>query len=314
MAPAASTPENDVVIGRRWKLGKKLAAGSFGEVVEAIDMLSGAEVAIKIQIGNELLLATEREVYSAIWSHSKNFIGIPRVYGLNESQGEDYIVMDRLGTSIWEHQIKCGGRFSLKTTLMIGIQALSRLETIHDADFVHRDLKPDNMVMGRNDDQTLYFIDFGLSKRYRDGGTKEHYNYSKECSGLTGSLLFAPLNSHNSVRQTRRDDLESLGYVLVYMFQGSLPWADVNFKLHRLKEAKVCLMKQTAGLEVLCCGIPSLVAYFRTVRDMKYEDIPDYEGLKNLFKEHMKQKKIIDDGAFDWHDLSGVDNTAVIDI
>lgn len=301
MPQSASISENVAGIRKRWKLGKRLAAGSFGEVFEAIDVISGAEVAVKIGIGNEVFLDIEREAYSTIWNQAKDFIWIPKVYGLGESQGCDYLVMDRLGTSIWEHQAKCGGRFSLKTTLMIGIQALTRLEIIHSADFVHRDVKPDNMVMDRNDGKALYFVDFGLSKKYRDARTKEHCSYSKECDGLTGSLLFAPLNSHNCVRQTRRDDLESLGYALVYLFQGSLPWADVKFKLQRLKEAKVSMMKQKADIKTLCCGIPSLVTYFRTVRDMKYMDIPDYEGLKNLFKEHLKQERIVVDGLFDWH-------------
>lgn len=132
--------------------------------------------------------------------------------------------MDLLGPSLADLFAFCGNRFSLKTTLMLADQMLGRIDSVHKKNFIHRDMKPENFLMGiGSESQTVYIIDFGLSKKFKDAKTHQHVPY-RENKNLTGTARYASVNAHLGIEQSRRDDLESIGYILVYFINGSLPW------------------------------------------------------------------------------------------
>ena len=134
------------------------------------------------------------------------------------------MIMDLLGPSLEDLYKFCGGRFSLKTTLMVGHQMLGTIARLHAKNVVHRDIKPENFLMGLGKkSHIVHIIDFGLAKRYRDSKTHQHIQY-KENKNLTGTARYASVNAHLGIEQSRRDDLESIGYVLVYLANGSLNW------------------------------------------------------------------------------------------
>mmetsp|Transcript_4826 Transcript_4826/g.4572 ORF Transcript_4826/g.4572 Transcript_4826/m.4572 type:complete len:190 (+) Transcript_4826:98-667(+) len=185
---------------------------------------------------------------------------------------------------------------------MIADQLIQRIEYLHSRFFIHRDVKPDNFLVGRTNEtrQYLYMIDYGLAKRYRDPKTLEHIPYRND-KNLTGTVRYASTHTHNGIEQARRDDLESLGFILVYFFNGSLPWQGIKAQTKKEKYEKIKESKTSTTSASLCEGLPEeFETYFDTVRDLSFEERPDYTLLRNLFKQVMRNKDYEYDFIFDW--------------
>eukprot|EP00968_Pinguiococcus_pyrenoidosus_P013924 scaffold1272_cov250-Pinguiococcus_pyrenoidosus.AAC.16 len=182
-------------------------------------------------------------------------------------------------------------RFSLKTALMIAEQLIARLEYVHTKHFIHRDVKPDNFLIGLGRRQNLiYVIDFGLAKKYRDPRTHQHIPY-REGKNLTGTARYASINTHIGIEQSRRDDLESLGYVLMYFMRGTLPWQGLKATTKKQKYERIMDRKMSTSPEQLCKGFPGeFRSYFEYCRHLRFEDRPDYAYLKRLLKDLFYRK------------------------
>ena len=171
----------------------------------------------------------------------------------------------------------------------------------HRSLIVHRDIKPDNFLMGRGDKATvLNVIDFGLAKKYRDHKSHEHRPY-RENRNLTGTARYASINTHKGIEQSRRDDLESVGYVLMYFNRGSLPWQGLRAANKKLKYEKISDRKINMPVEVLCKGSPQEFAtYLSYVRALQFDEEPDYAYLRKLFRDLFIRNGFQYDGIYDW--------------
>ncbi|KAH0848426.1 hypothetical protein HID58_090471 [Brassica napus] len=267
-------------VGNKFRLGRKIGSGSFGEIYLGTDIQTNEEVAIKLM-----------EIYEADTYYVNVGSGVPNIkwYGV---EGEyNVLVIDLLGPSLEDLFNFCSRKLSLKTVLMLADQMRS---------FLHRDIKPDNFLMGlgRRANQ-VYIIDFGLAKKYRDSN-HQHIPY-RENKNLTGTARYASMNTHLGIEQSRRDDLESLGFVLMYFLKGSLPWQGLKAGNKKQKYERISEKKVSTSIESLCRGYPSeFASYFHYCRSLRFDDKPDYAYLKRLFRDLFIREGFQFDYVFDW--------------
>ncbi|XP_043691571.1 casein kinase 1-like protein 10 isoform X3 [Telopea speciosissima] len=289
----------DHVIGGKFKLGRKIGSGSFGELYLGVNIQSGEEVAIKLEPvkTKHPQLHYESKLYMLLQGGT----GIPHLKWFGVEGEYNVMVIDLLGPSLEDLFNYCNRKFTLKTVLMLADQLINRVEYMHSRGFLHRDIKPDNFLMGlgRRANQ-VYIIDYGLAKKYRDLQTHKHIPY-RENKNLTGTARYASINTHLGVEQSRRDDLESLGYVLMYFLRGSLPWQGLKAGTKKQKYDKISEKKMLTPIEVLCKSYPSeFISYFHYCRSLRFDDKPDYSYLKRLFRDLFIREGYQFDYVFDW--------------
>lgn len=288
-----------VRIANRYLVLEKIGSGAFGEIYRGLNLITNGEVAVKVESRGcpHPQLEYEGKVYKCL----EGTPGIPRVHYFAVVHEHNAMVMDLMGPSLEDLFNYCERRFTLKTVLMLADQMLQRIEYVHYKHFLHRDIKPDNFVVGTGEHaRHIYLIDFGLAKRYRDPRTLFHIPYSEKKS-LTGTARYASLNTHLGIAQSRRDDLESMGYVFLYFLRGSLPWQGLKAATKEEKYSKILNKKRTTSMEVLCRGVPSeFQLYFNYVRSLQFDERPDYSYLRKIFRNVYVRQGFRSDDQFDW--------------
>ena len=271
-------------LGKRYKLEDQLGAGAFGEIYAGTDTRTGLPVAIKLEHSNAKhpQLAYEARVYKQL--NGKRVAGIPQLLYDGREGKYNVLVLERMGDNLETLLTQCHRRFSTRTLLLLADQLLKMLELVHDEGFIHRDLKPENVVVGtRGNVNQVYLIDFGLSKCFWNPVTDAHIPFRND-KHLTGTARYASINNHKGFEQSRRDDLESLGYVLLYFTLGRLPWQNQTGQREEKYTKMLAMKEQALRTGSLFNNVPAYFAsYFQYVAALKFDDRPDYGYLRTLF-------------------------------
>ena len=293
----------EFIIQNRFRLDKKLGGGSFGDVFQGTDIETGQLVAIKIELKKckHPQLKAEAQLYKILGEGDKELTGITHIYYIGEQDDYNVMVMDFLGPSLEDLFQYNEKAFSIKTVLMLADQCLQILERVHDCGYIHRDIKPDNFVMGYGKNIFyVYMIDFGLAKKYvNDKG--EHIPYNENRS-LTGTARYASINNHLGREQSRRDDLESLAYMFIYFLKGKLPWQGVARQNNNGDYDRILQKKRDISSSELCEGIPfQFEAFLNYSRMLEYEQRPDYAFWRRSFMLTAVEYYCEYDGQYDWY-------------
>ena len=296
--PSEEESENNEITSKlffnKYKCIKKLGEGSFGMIYKA--EYNGNYYALKFEDRNgQNLLESEAAIMKYLEGPN-----IPNVKSYGYSGKYNILVMELLDKSLEDLFSKLK-HFSLKTTCMLAVQMLTVLEFIHTRHIIHRDIKPDNFVMGlKKNSQTLYLLDFGLAKKYRSSTTLIQYPMINK-KKLTGTARYASINALRGLEQSRRDDLEAVGYVLMYLLRGSLPWQGLQAKNKEERYKKIMQKKIETNSYDLCYGFPSeFERYVEYCKGLEYTEEPRYEMLKEGFMRVLRREHCKFDYIYDW--------------
>ncbi|KAJ4850395.1 Casein kinase 1-like protein hd16 [Turnera subulata] len=277
-----------------YKIERKLGKGGFGQVFvgrrvnggNACSTGPGAmEVALKFEHRNSKGCnygpPYEWQVYNTLGgSH-----GVPKVH-YKGRQGEYYVmVMDMLGPSLWDVWNSSGQAMTSEMVSCIAVESLSILEKMHSKGYVHGDVKPENFLLGQPgtaQEKKLFLVDLGLATKWRDGGSGLHVEYDQRPDMFRGTVRYASVHAHLGRTASRRDDLESLAYTLIFLHRGRLPWQGYQGDN---KSFLVCKKKMATSPEMLCgfCP-PPLKQFLEIVVNMKFDEEPNYSKLVSLFE------------------------------
>ncbi len=287
-----------ILVHREYVLSKIIGKGSFGVVRQGFHKDTLEPVAIKLEevTAKNRVLAREYQVYKQIWTED---CGLPEIFACGKKDDYHYLVMQILGSSIEELFTRCSRSFSLKTVLMLGDQMIERLRYMHDKGFLHRDIKPENFLIGTQEDcNKIYLVDLGLAKQWRTEAGHVPYRTGNR---IIGTARYASINSHLGYQLSRRDDMESLGYLLVYFAKGRLPWQAIRGRNKDDKYTKICEKKRELPLERLCNGLPKeFILYFKHVQSLRFDERPSYDYLKGLILTAFSNTGYEYDHQWDW--------------
>lgn len=273
---------------------KYIASGSFGNVFQGYDNKTKEIVALKIPIitnlkNGEKELLKESKVYKVLNKEKIDGISSMKIV-TNKELNKKVIIMDLLGPSL-EKLLRTHKKIRLKSIILLAIQMIKVLEHIHGCGYIHRDIKPDNFVMDNSSIQKLYCIDFGLAKKYLTSDNKEHIPFKKN-GNFCGTARYASLAAHRGEEQSRKDDLEAVGYLLIYLFKGTLPWVNIKHKEKKERYKLIMEAKENVSNEELCEQLPKeFLVYFKYVKSLDFDENPRYKSLIGMFTKLFDSKK-----------------------
>jgi len=265
------------------------------------DNLTNEPIAIKVENTDRknASRSIKREYRFTVKLHNGG-CRVPKPIWCGRSQDRRVMVMQQLGDSLSGYFKLCGKRLSVQTTLCLAIELIGILESVHDIGILHRDIKLQNFLTAYRDCTKFYICDFGLSDFYLNPENNTHIPMTKGHSRY-GTVRYASMNNHKGHEQSRRDDLESLGFVLLYAARGSLPWQTIRDEDRRQKWSKVYEMKRNTSIASLCESLPPVfIDYMNIVRKLGFEERPQYGELKRMFQEEYDRQKFTRQTKYDW--------------
>ena len=289
---------SSLVFNNLYQIDKKISEGSFGTVYSGFNQKNSQKVAIKIE-KNAISMYNTLYKEAQILKKIQGIEGIPRLFYCGQKFIYRAMVLELVGQDLLQFY-KRFRRFSLKTVCKIGCSLITILQKIHEKGVVHRDLKPENVAVGLDKTNSLiYLLDFGIAKEFLENG--KHIPYM-EGRPFIGTIRFASLAAHKGVELSRKDDLESLGYLLVFFLKGKLPW-QIGKKMTQTERKKtVAGLKENMKLEELCMKLPiTFINFLKYVKNLSFKEKPNYDYLKGLLVTLAFENKMdLEDNNWDW--------------
>ncbi|XP_055087164.1 tau-tubulin kinase 2 [Periophthalmus magnuspinnatus] len=293
------------LVKERWKVTKKIGGGGFGEIYEALDLLTRVSVALKVESAQQPKQVLKMEV--AVLKKLQGKDHICRFVGCGRNDRFNYVVMELQGRNLADlRRSMSRGTFSISTTLRLGRQILQAIESIHSVGFLHRDIKPSNFAMGRfpSTCRTCYMLDFGLARQFTN--SCQEVRPPRPVAGFRGTVRYASVNAHKNKEMGRHDDLWSLFYMLVEFLVGQLPWRKIKDKEH------VGKLKETYDHRLMLKHLPAEFGVFlEHISNLDYFTKPDYQLLMSVFDNSMKTYNVVENDPYDW-ERTGTDGSLTI--
>ena len=285
-------------------LSKKLGEGAFGKIYECQNIKNKQTYAAKIEYHS----APNPQLYqeSKIMTEMKGKLGFPTCYQVIYLKQELVMVTDLLGPNIQDIMDNIEGKkFTMKSTLLLTEQMLKRLRDLHEKGIIHRDMKPENFVIGKGKNEKLiYMIDFGLSRHYLIEKTQQHIPMKSD-RAIVGTLRYISMNCHEGLEVSRRDDLESLAYMMIHFVIGELPWMGIKAKSLGEKYKRVYEKKQETVPDGICKILPDeMKSFLQHILNLEFEEKPNYDYLEGLIKSLKSKYGFKNDDNFEWLDPS----------
>ena len=284
------------IIFKKYQIIKKEGKGAFTTVFSAKNIINQELVAVKIDSSKML----EKEAYLLF---NSNKIGIPKFISYGHVGKYNILVQELLGKTLSQLFInnkKKDKNIRLKDMLMAGIQIIDRIKYIHSNNILHMDIKPDNFLVGNPDDSIIYIIDFGLSRKFRSSRTGKHTPFTRH-KVFSGNLIYSSFNVMRGIEPSRRDDLESIGYMLIFLYTNRLPWSNLKSKNYMEINRKIFLIKRSLSTETLCENVPNeMNDFMKYIKSLGFEEKPKYNYLTSLLEMMLSKINQINDLKFSW--------------
>ena len=287
---------------KKYKPFYQKAHGSFSIIYEGINIETNEHVAIKLEPRNaqsENLLLQNEIFYLYKLRHCP---GIVKIITTGRTKKYNILIEPLLGGTLYSLYLDQNKNFTLKDICLISLQCISRLESVHNKGIIHCDIKPENFCVGLRDKRIIYLIDFGISKKYRSDRTKKHiqFNITKT---MCGTARYASMNALSGLQLSRRDDLESLSYMILYFLTKKLPWQGITAKSLATRYKKIYEKKSELEKWDKFLSLPRQIQNFiKYCRNLGFSEDPNYKLMKNFFYDLMKQNEFVDDKNFSWID------------
>ncbi|OMJ96055.1 hypothetical protein SteCoe_437 [Stentor coeruleus] len=280
------------MLENRYKVLKLLHQGENNQIFKALDTSTSGKVALKIELSeNHNLILHEIQVLTDLY----DLIGFPRILSQGKHKGRYYIILNYLGKSLQNKFLSLNCKFTLSCVLRLAEEFFYRIESLHKAGYIHKDLRPENVATGYGLNwQSLFLVGFTYSNKYIENNNGRHV----QCfitKTLSSNVNFSSVNVMNKINPSRRDDIESIIYILIYFYCGVLPWISNG----KMTEVEIKKTKESIVLEPLCKNYPfEFISCLRYVRGLEYDQEPDYEMLRSCFKDMALKNKIL--RVYDW--------------
>ena len=272
--------ENKIIF-KKYKPIKLIGKGAFSRIYSTIKLEDKSVFAMKVEKKNPQKKMLEIEAYHLYLLQG---FGIPKLITFGRNKNYDILIESLLGKTLFEIFIKHKKPCDIINTCLIAIQLIERLEFIHSKNLIYRDVKPENFMIGLKDPDVLYIIDFGLCKKYRSSKTGKHLQ-QRDTKKFTGTLKYSSADVVKGKESSRKDDLISLGYVIIYLYKRHLPWNSDFLSLNKKTYFNLVKSKETNHNGEIFENIPEEITKFvKYAQNLKFEEDPDYDYMKGLFR------------------------------